>query len=178
MAKKNTTEIAEWYGVTNRTIHTWIKNGLPIFEKGSDNKQHIFNTEDAHSWLVEREIARRVVKSDGQQYDRAEEEARLKHHQANNEALKEAETTGAMIPRDLVVDLCAATVSNARAKLLTVSNKLKNQFPGLDDEAINAVEDLHLQALEDLGNDGIPRGLQERISRYSEDVETADEANG
>ncbi len=178
MPIKTLQEVAEWHDTTDKTVHNWIKAGLAIHTRGGSGSPHKLDSVVVRDWLIEREIKRRVVNTDGQEYDRATEEARLKHHQANNEALKEDEKTGAMIPRDLVINLCSAMVSNARAKLLTVSNKLKNQFPGLDDESINAVEDLHLQALEDLGNDGIPRGLRERISRYSENMEATAETNG
>jgi len=177
MAIATLKEVAEWKGKTERTIHDWLKAGAPLNKRGGGGKPNLFDTVQLDDWLLERAIAQRIVNNKGQNFDRRGEEARLKHHQANNEALKEAELTGSLIPREVVVELCSAGVSNARAKFSAVRIKILNQFPGLDQEILDTIEELHVNALEDLGEGGIPSGLSERISRYSQGMEATTEAD-
>ncbi len=121
MAIKTLAEVAEWYEVSERTMHNWISEGLALHHKGGKGSPHLFNTVDVHKWLQIREIKSRVVTKDGKHYDKQEEEARLKHHQANMEQLKEEEKRGELIPVDVAVSEFGQLVGNARAKILQLS---------------------------------------------------------
>lgn len=127
MAIKTTSDLAEWYGKTERTIHSWAKDGCPIYRNGGKGEPNQYNTVEVHNWLTEREIKKRVVTSDGQHYDKQEEDARLKHHQANLEELKEAEKRGELIPVDLAITEFGEKITNARAKILALASSVPEQ---------------------------------------------------
>lgn len=168
-----TGDICDWKGVTRQTVQNWLKDGLPVKSEGKAGVATIFESKDVDRWLTEREISKRVVKSDGEDYDRQKEEARLKHHQANNEALKEAEKCGQVLDTSLVVELCSAGVTNCRNRLLAVDKKLRNEFPGLDDEVFERIYLLHEDALLQLGEAGLPNGLRDRMAQYLGECEAS-----
>ena len=43
MPTKTLKEIAEWYDVTNRTVHTWLKLGAPLHQRGGQGKLHFIS---------------------------------------------------------------------------------------------------------------------------------------
>jgi len=161
-------QICDWKGVTKLTVQNWRKEGMPVIDGGGRGKAAVFESAEIDNWLIEREIKKRVVNSSGEAYDRAEEEARLKHHQANNEELKEMEKRGELLPTTLVIELCSTGVTNCRNRLLSVDKKLRNEFLGVDEEVFERVHELHVDALTQLGTSGIPRGLEKRISQNLE----------
>lgn len=99
-------------------------------------------------------------------YDLTEERARLAHHQANNEKLKEDQLRGSLIPEEVVREHGAGMVAAFRAKLLSLHNKIRNKFTSLSKDVIDEIQRLHHEALEELGTDGIPPEIRERIRRY------------
>lgn len=171
------TDLAAFYGVTTRTIHDWEKSGLPIVSRGGGGRSNTYNSLQAHEFLVNREISKRVISSDGKQYDKQEEEARLKHHQANNEALKEAEAVGRLLDSVVVVDMCSALVSNSRSRLLVIPNAIKNTFPHIEQELIDSIENAIIEALNELGKDGIPDSLSRVMGQYSFDMDSTPETD-
>jgi phage terminase Nu1 subunit (DNA packaging protein) len=98
-------------------------------------------------------------------YDLTEERARLAHHQANNEKLKEDQLRGSLIPEDIIKEHGAGMVAAFRAKLLSLHNKIRNKFTSLSKDVIDEIQRLHQEALEELGTDGIPSEIRERIRR-------------
>ena len=171
-------ELASFYGVTTRTVHDWEKAGLKVMARGGGNRSSIYNSLDAHDFMVGREISKRVITTGDEQYDKNEEEARLKHHQANNEALKEAEIIGRLVDSRMVVELCAGLVGNARSKILAIHNSVKNRYPNIDQAIIDDIEEQEIEALNELGEDGIPPNLNRIMERYNFGMDSATEING
>jgi len=132
--------LAKHYEVTGQTVQNWIKAGCPS-EGGGKGRPRIFDTVTVHNWLIEREIGNRVVTKNGEFYDRQEEEARLKHHQANLEQIKEAEKIGELIPLSDAVSEFGELVANARAKLLSISKDAPSSYKDKLDESIREALD-------------------------------------
>ena len=95
--------------------------------------------------------------------DLTAETARLKHHQANNEALKEAEQRGELLPAEFVILHCSALVAAARAKFLALPAKLRSRFAGLDAEVVEEVDDQIREALTELADDGLSPEVRNRV---------------
>lgn len=132
----------------------------------------LFETREALPFLYELDVGE-------QNFDLTEERARLAHHQANNEALKEKQLSGELLPAELVIELGAALVAAARAKVLAIHSKCRSRFPGLDQDLADEIEDLSREALSELGSDGIPADLRRRfapaIRRLEPPAETHDQ---
>ena len=110
--------LSEIFGVTTKTIRDWDNKGLPVVVRQTGRNGNTYETVKCLAWWRDQEIQRRVVTQDGKHYDKQEEEARLKHHQANMEQLKEEEKRGELIPLDVAVSEFGQLVGNARSKIL------------------------------------------------------------
>lgn len=133
---------------------------------------------EAYGYWMRGKWARETgVAKDGEIFDEKIERARLLHHQANNEALKEQVNRGEQIPAALVVELCSAMVAAARTKVLAVHSKLRSRNPGIDAKIANEVEELNHEALRELGSDGMPADLRRRIAPHIRRLESAASPN-
>jgi phage terminase Nu1 subunit (DNA packaging protein) len=141
MAIKTLKEVTAWYGVSERTLHNWIRDGVPVQKKGGNGVSSQLDTTEVHNWLMEREIKKRVVSSDGEQYDGQVETARLKHHQANIEDMREQEKRGELIPLDIAISDFGEKISNARAKVLVLDRSVPVKHRAKLNEAIRSVLD-------------------------------------
>jgi phage terminase Nu1 subunit (DNA packaging protein) len=156
---------ADILGVTLRHFSRLMKEpGAPPKLVNSDGRSTGLRCEEFGVWLRARYAAEMGVGDDGKIYDEKLERARLLHHQANNEALKEAVNRGELLPADLVIGLGAAIVSAARAKVLAVPSKVRGRFPALDKEVCDEVEQLVKEALTELGSDGLHADIRRRIA--------------
>lgn len=170
--------IAGIFDVTVKTIRDWDTKGLPCISRSLGTNGNVYETKDCLKWWVDREISKRVVTNDdGEDIDIDKERARLVKHQANNEAIKERTATGDLLPVRMVIEICSAGVANCRNRVLSVHNKLRSEFPGLGDEVFQRIESLHHDALSQLGNEGIPTGLAERLSVNLEEHTATAEAD-
>ena len=85
-------------------------------------------------------------------HDLTDERARLAHHQANNEALKEQINKGELIKAEDVINQWAERISNARSKLLMIpprtapkalrAKTVKEVEKLMKDAIVNALEEL------------------------------------
>ena len=156
---------AELLGVTLRHFQRLIKEpGSPPKLVNADGRASGFRCAEFGIWLRQRYASEMGVSEDGKIYDEKLERARLLHHQANNEALKEAVNRGELLPADLVISLGAALVAAARAKVLAVPSKIRGRFPALDSEVSEEVEQLTKEALTELGSDGLHADIRRRIA--------------
>jgi len=170
----NKRKLAEILGRSERTLTTWIKQGMPVEISSTRGRAHQFDTAEVVSWMIQREIS---TLSDGGNLDLTVETARLKHYQANNEALKEAQLRGSLIPAELIIEFGSAMVGAARAKLLAIHSKIRNRFSDLSQDVIDEIQEFHHEALEELGNDGVPGEIRERIQHHIDHLETTSEPN-
>lgn len=179
MAIATTKEVADIFGVTDRQVKTWLTEGVPLHKRGGPRHSHQFDTVEVHRWLMERELADRVtVDVDGELYDKHQEEARLKHHQADLAELEVRERKGELYRIDEVLMLCAAMYSTVRNRVLAIHSKFAGKFPGADPEFIEEIEDLSVDALSDLGRDGIPPGLERTVAEAVSRMQSSSEEDG
>lgn len=172
MSMVNKRELSEVVGVTERTLTTYSKQGMPIAAASARGKASKFDTVDVINWMIQKEVTKL---SFGGNLDLTEETARLKHHQANNEALKEDQLRGSLIPEIVIREHGAGMVSAFRSKMLALTTKIRNRFSDLSDDVIDEIQRLITEALEELGSDGIPAEVRERIRRHLLSSETAPE---
>lgn len=166
MSLESLNRLSELTGFTHRTIKGRIADLLvPIIE----GRSHLYESRDVFPLLYSG--------ADGVEYDLVSERARLAHHQANNEAIKEQVAMGQLIPAELVVKNGAAMVAAARAKILGAHNKIKNRFSDIPPAAIDELEGILIEALDELGNDGIPPELEAVIDRHARRLAAAAEAD-
>ena len=175
----NTQQVADFFGITAQAVRDRIKSGMPVKNKGGRGKGNAttFESTDVIEWYAEKKVQDRIGTSGGEEFDRQAEEARLKHHQANNERIKEEESLGRLISSRVVIEMCSAGVINCRNRMLAVNSKLRNEFPGVSEDVFERVAQLIEDALFQLGEGGIPRGLEKRISRVLEEDKSSSEAN-
>jgi phage terminase Nu1 subunit (DNA packaging protein) len=158
-------QAADLLGVTLRHFQRIIKEpGAPPKLVNASGRASGFRCNEFGAWMRHRFAADMGVGEDGKVYDEKLERARLLHHQANNEALKEAINRGELIPAELVISLGAALVSAARAKMLAVPSKVRGRFPGLDKGVCDEVDQLTREALTELGSDGLHADIRRRIA--------------
>ncbi len=170
----NKRELSEIVGKSEATLTAWSKQGMPIQLARTKGRSHVFDTAEVIEWMIQREVG--SLSNDGN-LDLTAERARLTFHQANNERLKEQQLRGSLIPAEIVVQYCAASVVAVRSKLLSLHSKIKNRFPDLPQEAIDEIQSFHHEALEELGHDGVPAEIRERIRDHIESVEATPESD-
>ena len=137
-------------------------------------RSHQYETADVVQWLVQHEI-QKIVSDNAGRYDLTDERARLAHHQANNEALKERAARGELIPAEMVIKHGAAMVAAVRAKILAAHNKIRNRFADLSPGAIDEMQNILTEALAELAADGIPEEIRKHIRGYIRRMDTAAE---
>jgi phage terminase Nu1 subunit (DNA packaging protein) len=135
-------------------------------ELSEDGRPQGYPTEAFGRWLRARWAAEFGVSSSGEVYDEKLERARLLHHQANREAMKEAEDRGEYVPAGIVAEFGAATVNATKTRILAIASKLRGRFPDVPQSMIDALDDLHREALQELGEDGLHAELRRRLSKH------------
>ena len=145
---------AEIAGVTTRHLRRITKepNGPQQNPDGS------YPAADFGKWLSRRAVAGLGVANDGTVYDFNAERARLTHHQANVEGLKEQQLRGDLIPRELVATYWQSIVASVRARLLALPGKIAHVALAAKtlSEVDKAARVQVYEALAELGSDGIP----------------------
>lgn len=175
----NKTELSEIVGVSQRSLTTWQKNGMPIAMDGTRGTENLYDTEEIINWMIQREINRRVADHGGDEekmYEYEAERARLTYHQANIASLDEQVKEGRLIPAETVESAWVDFVAAFRAKVLSIPTKAAHHFITLDD--LNQIQDClkeHLfEALAELADyDPEHYGIQATAQRSADGSATA-----
>ena len=95
------------------------------------------------------------------EYKLMAERARLTHHQANVEALKEAQLEGQLLPCDVVFRTWLGMVANIRARLLCLPAKMAPVLVNRDDitEVEASIKAQVYESLTELSTYGLPPGI-------------------
>ena len=118
-------------------------------------------------------------RGDGSVYDMEKERARLTHHQANNEALKERETRGELISTELVLAGWQEKQAALRARLLPLPVKVAPLVIAANGDRVEIEETLKgaiYEALEELAGEGIPDEVARRLAAIERGSITAPDA--
>ena len=148
MSLESTNRLSELTGMDVRTI----KRRLATLQPAVQGRAHTYESRDALPLLY--------GQADSAAFDLNQERARLAHHQANNEALREAQNRGELLPRGLVIQTWQGIVAAARARLLALPTKAAHQLLGARTlaEAEEVVRGHVYEALTELARDGLPAG--------------------
>lgn len=87
---------------------------------------HLYDLKDVFPILLSNTVG------DGD-YNLEQERARLAHHQANNEALKEQVMKKTLIPAEEVKETWVTLVARFKAKMLSIPSKMAHQMAQTDD---------------------------------------------
>ncbi len=154
MSLESMNRLSDMTGFSPRTIKVRLARLSGIREGAA----LLYETRDALPLLYKADLGPKL-------FDLEQERARLSHHQANREAMREQIERGEMIPAKEVIELGAVTIAAARAKILSIPSKLRGRFPNLPPETFDALEQLHREALTELGTDGLHAELRARLDR-------------
>lgn len=114
-------DIADVFSTSEQSIRNWLLEGLPRLKDGHNSE---YDTRKCIDWFVERAIRKKVGKDANGVYTLETERARLAHHQANNEALKEAQLKGDLIANADVLKQWSDAIIAMRNKMLALPSKL------------------------------------------------------
>lgn len=130
-------QLAEILGVSDRTLTTWQKNGLPIKVDGARGEANKYDTEDVIEWMIARDVNAAIGGTGGgsEKYDYETERARLTFHQANKVALEEELLRGSSILATDVEAFQSKMISAFRAKCLSLPTKTAPRLAYIDDLA-------------------------------------------
>jgi phage terminase Nu1 subunit (DNA packaging protein) len=145
---ESTNRLSELTGMDVRTI----KRRLATLQPTVQGRAHTYESRDALPLLYGAQ--------DSAAFDLNQERARLAHHQANNESLREAQLRGDLLPRGLVIQTWQAIIAAARSRLLALPTKAAHQLLAAKSlsEAEDVVRGYVYEALAELARDGLPAG--------------------
>lgn len=144
MAKVTQTEFGAWTGLTQPEVSKYVKANVIDLSEGLQASvvrycKHARKTASGRQGV-------------SGEHDLTDERARLAHHQANNEALKERVNKGELLKMHDVINHWAEMISNARSKLLMIPSRMapkvlrtktvKDVEKMLKAEIVNALEEL------------------------------------
>ena len=149
----STRELAEVFEVNFSTIANWYKEGMPREGvKTGRGGGAIYSTKRCIDWFTLREKKRYSLgDEEGTIYDVNVEKGRLTHHQANKEAMIEAQLRGELIAAGEVEKEWSAAVLAARAKMLSLPSKLAKV--AINAESVKEIERLAYDLLEEALNE-------------------------
>lgn len=152
MSMESLSRLSDLTGFAPRTIKSRIERLTPVLE----GKATLYETRDALPLCYQVEFSEK-------KYDLEQERARLAHHQANREAMREASERGEYIPASEVIEYGSAAMVAVKTKLLAIHSKLRGRFPDVPVAMLDAVAALHREALQELGEDGLSAELRKRL---------------
>ena len=153
MSLESVSRLSDLTGFDRRTISKRVDRLLPIKE----GKALLYETRDALPLCYQADMGEK-------QFDLEQERARLAHHQANREAMREAVERGEYLPASIVREYGAAAMTATKTKLLGIASKLRGRFPDVPQSMIDDISTLHREALQELGEDGLHAELRRRLA--------------
>jgi len=173
----NKKELSDILGITERSLTTWQKNGLPIAVDGGRGAHNQYDTKDVIQWMIRREISKLTVNTDGTAHDYDEERSRLTFHQANKASLEEDVLRGLLIPSETVSSVWGDMISAFRAKILSVPTKTAHLMLAVDklSDAEDILKDIVFEALTELSEyEHSQYGIEINQASSDEDRATAE----
>ena len=142
-------ELAEILGVSEKTLTTWQKNGMPIEIQGGRGQSNTYDTEDVINWMVTQRVAKMGGGQSGEAsavFDEKIENGRLKHWQANEKEISVREEAKQLLRREDVEFKLGQLITSAKSGLMNLAPRLaqrlaltKEQKKIVDDEVRSAL---------------------------------------
>lgn len=159
----NRTELSEIFGVTQKTIASYVDKGMPVIKHGGHGVRSIYETKDCIKWYVEHQIAKRFGTDNEhvtEVLNKEYEQARLARAQADGKEIENQIKTGELAPVDFLTKVLAHVLAQVTANLDAIPQKLKRRavkltatdldiVKGIIAKAQNAAarSDIHLEEL-------------------------------
>lgn len=118
----NKRELADIFGVSERTLTEYQKGGMPVAESGERGQANRYLTEDVHRWLLDRALR-------GAQNETTKE--RLERIKGDREELAYANDIGELVPAAEVEKTLSSLAVSIRNTILQGANKLKTELDAL-----------------------------------------------
>lgn len=159
-------ELISIFGISEFIYQGWLKEGLPKLvnevDTNENGESYAYDTKDCIKWYGDYVIskAHAVPKS---KYDANKEKARLLHHQANNEAMKERIASSEYVLVDQVLKKWTSAALSVRNRLIALPKRIARIALAASSEIeIEAdTEKLIYEALDELSNFEIEGGKEE-----------------
>ncbi len=150
-------ELAEILGVTEKTLTTWQKNGMPIEIVGGRGQRNTYDSQEVIDWVVtQRMIKAGVGKGEevSSVFDEKIESARLKHWQANEKEIAVREEAKQLVRRPDIEFKLGQIITSAKSGLMNLAPRLSQRL-GLTKEQKAIVEDEVKSALISMGEENV-----------------------
>lgn len=147
-------KLSELTGFDRRTISARLKT----IEPKKEGRSNLYETTEALPLLY-------GVEREGPTLDVSQERAALAREHRLVAEMRRKEIAGELMPASLVIKLGSSMVAMARSKLLAIHSKIRGRYPEIPEDVPDDVEQLIIEALNALGNNGIPKDLQTSIRR-------------
>ena len=176
----NQTELSKFLSVNKRTLGIWQKEEkFPVLLAGKVGSGNVYDTAQVIGWLIERELRQYAQPESSetggeQRYNYNNEKGRLAKLQADEKQISINVALSKLLPIDVVLPMCQNVINSAKAQLLGVHVDVKSRYPELDYEIIETIEELITQALQTLGEEGVPEQLKDYMEKSAENIGKAD----
>ena len=120
--------MADLFGVSTRTVHTWITEGIPSFK---ENNKRFFEAKQAVDWYVAKKIQKLTANPAGMILDPAQERAALDRARREQIDLALEQKRGEVAPIVALEWALSSACSQIAAVLETIPAKLKRRMPQL-----------------------------------------------
>lgn len=160
--------VAKCMGISTQGFQKW-----DLSPRVREGRQALYYLPDVIAYKV-----RQASGDSSTTFKMNEEMSRLTYHKANIEELKEQQLRDDLFTAADVVLLCSALYGAVRSKVLAIHSKFAVKYPDSETEYIEEIEDLSIDCLNELGTDGIPSSIRNRVLASSKRNEGPAEANG
>jgi len=154
-------QAAEEMGVTIQAVYMAIKQGRLTAIKDNQGKIVINSDTMKDEWSKKTEtklinkIEHKTYKSSQSESDYpeyGESKARTEHLKAELLELERQEKEKSLVPVEEVNTMWQTIITNTRNKMLGVAAKAQQRLPDLDNSAVNCIDDIIREALEELAS--------------------------
>lgn len=129
----NRSGLAEFFGVALPTVDGWVRQGVPVKQRGGRGRQWEFDTADVFNWLRDKAVAEATGDV---QADEAELKRRKLQAETTKAELELAKARGDVAPVREFERAQAAAFAQIRANIMNVPQRAVLQLLGETDETI------------------------------------------
>ena len=154
----NKKELAAILGVTEKTLTSWQKSGMPIEVAGGRGSRNEYDTQIIIDWIVTQRLVKAGVgkgEEAASAFDYQIEKARLKHWQATEKELSVRENAKQLLKREELEFKLGQMITSVKSALLNVPDRVaqrlsltKSQKEVLEEEVKTS-----LNSMEAISND-------------------------
>ena len=164
----NQRELSEITGVSQVSLWTWGKEGMPLLRAGATGEENQYDTEAVIRWMIDREVAK---------LGREDQKERLARLQGDKIEMELAVSRGELVPAAMIEPTWSSIVTAVRQALLSIPVRLAPLLevtPGVDAKRALIEEEVH-DVLLKLSSDD-PSGTDEPEAPDDGEVRPAEEA--